>query len=336
MRREWATTIKNRRWEEFEKLAKTEPDQLLCDTVAELEKGFTEKADRRALKKVLWILERAGYVPAEIEESSSTASVTASGLEAAFMLSADSRGDTPLTYGFEDKGRVRWLTAYINEARGITHASEESMTSDEGQNRLKVLRASQAPPYISAEIEARYALSRLRRALAKNRPGTLPSAIAYWRSAIDKAEDLPHPSLELKAAKTKPKERSEDILLMDPTLSWRLELGAATPILERMYEAQQAHKDEGEEAKTQATKEAGEAARKIVITPEVVADHAMRLRDLAVLLNKTGDESFAKVLAAAEELEKKGPDSEYAKGLVDKTVVILVETMKRSSEGERG
>ena len=331
MRREWAATIKNRRWDEFEKLAKTEPDQLLCDTVAELERGFTEKADRRALKKVLWLLEKAGYTPAEIEGDAATPTARA-GLEAAFMLSADARGDTPLTYGFEDKGRVRWLTAYINEARGLTHASEESMTPEEGENRLKVLRISQAPPYLSVEIEPKYALSRLKRALAQNKPGTVPAAIAYWRSTLEKAEDLPHPSLELKAGKTKPKERSEDILLMDSTLSWRLELGAATPILERMYEAQQANKEASEEVKTEATKAAGAEARKEVVTPEVVADHAMRLRDLAFLMHRLGDENHGKVLAAAEELEKKGPESEYAKGLVDKTVVILVETMRKNDK----
>lgn len=329
MRREWAGLIKNRRWDEFEVLAKREPDQILCDTVAELERGFTEKADRKALKKVLWLLEKAGYSPSPVEEDSAPSSTEPeSGLEAAFMMSADARGDTPITYGIEANGRVRWLTVYVNEARGLTHASEETMSASDGRARLSTLRERQAPPYLSGEIDPGYALSRFKRALAKNRQGTVPAAVAYWRSAIEKATDMPHPSLALKAAKTKASERSEEILLMDPTLSWRLELGATTPVLEMMYEAQQSHKDADEEARKAATKAAGEAARPLVITPEVVADHAMRLRDLAWLMHLQGDERFGKVLAAADELEKKGPDSEYGKGLVDKTVVIFVEMMK--------
>lgn len=331
MRREWAAFIKNRRWEEFEKLAKTEPDQILCDTVAELEKGFTEKADRKALKKVLWILEKEGFTPNEVEETASEAPAPAL-LTAAFMLSADSRGDTPITYGSEDKGRVRWLTAYVNETKGITRASEDSMSSAEGHARLQLLRSSEARPYLSAEIDPAYALWRFKRALSKNRPGSTPPAIAYWRSVIEKATELPHPSKELKATKTKASERSEEILLMDPTLAWRLELGAATPILEQMYEAQQANAEASEDEKKAATKKAGEEARKMVITPEIVADHAMRLRDLAWLMHLKGDEQAGKVLSAAEELEKKGADSEYAKGLVDKTVVIYVESMKNAEQ----
>lgn len=328
MRREWASTIKERRWDEFERLVKWEPDQILCDTIAELERGFTDKADRKALKKILWMLEKAGFTPTPVDEETAAAEAAPAKLEAAFMLTADARGDTPITYGFEDKGKVRWLTAYVNETRGLTHAGEESMTPEDGETRLKVLRISQSPPYLSAEIEPRYALSRIKAALAKNKPGTVPAAIAYWRSVIDKAETLPHPSKELKAPKTKASERSEEVLLMDPTMSWRLELGAATPILERMYEAQQAHKDEPEDAKKAATKVAGAEGRLAVVTADVVADHATRLRDLAWIMHLQGNDQWGKALAAAEELEKKGAESEYAKGLVGKTVVILIETMK--------
>jgi len=331
MRREWVSTIENRRWDEFERLVKWEPDQVLCDTIAKLEQESTDKADRKALKKILWMLEKAGFTPNPTEEELADDAAPAK-FEAAFMLSADARGDTPITYGFEDKGKVRWLTVYVNETRGLTHAGEESMSVDEGQTRLKVLRISQSPPYLSAEIEPRYALSRIKAALAKNRPGTVPAAIAYWRSVIDKAESLPHPSKTLKAPKTKASERSEEVLLLDPTMSWRLELGAATPILERMYEAQQASKDGSEEEKVAATKAAGEEGRKTVVTADVVADHATRLRDLAWLMHLQGNDQWGKALAAAEELEKKGAESEYAKGLVDKTVVILVETMKEKGQ----
>jgi hypothetical protein len=204
------------------------------------------------------------------------------------------------------------------------------MSVEEGKKRAEMLRTAVAPPFLSAEIDPRFALSRIKSALGKNRAGTIPDAIAFWRSTIDRAADVPHPSKDLKAAKTKPSERAEDVLLMDATMSWRIELGAATPIMERMYEAQQAAKDLDEDGQKSAVREAGVTARKEVLTPEIIAEHVMRLRDLAHLLHIKGDDSFGKVIAAAEELEKKGADSEYAKGLVDKTVVIYVETMKRA------
>jgi hypothetical protein len=327
MRREWIEPIKHRRWDEFERLSKWEPDQLLCDTIAELERGLTEKADRKALRKILWILDKAGFTPTPLEEASA-ANETAS-VEAAFMMSADAMGDTPITYGMPASGRFRWLTAYVHETKGITRASDETMSLEEAEKRRERLREASRPPYLSAEIEPGFALWRIKRALAKNRPGTIPEAIAFWRSAIDKATEVAHPSAKLKATKTKASERAEDILLMDSTLSWRIELGAATPILEKMYEAQNASKELDEEAQKTAVREAGVEARKTVLTPEVLAEHVMRLRDLAYLMHLKGDEGFGKVLSSAAELEKLGTDSEYAKGLIDKTVVVYVEAMKR-------
>jgi hypothetical protein len=332
MRREWTDAIKNRRWDELERLAKWEPDQQLCDTIAELERGIADKPDRKALRKILFVLAKAGFTPAGIDEETTSEATPAKPLEAAFMMSADATGDTPITYGLESGGKFKWLTAYVNEAKGVRRASEDTMSVEDGKKRIELLRKASAPPFLSAEIDPAFALSRIKAALAKNRPGTVPEAIAFWRSTIDRAAEVPHPSMQLKAAKTKPSERAEDVLLMDTTMSWRIELGAATPIMERMYEAQQTAKDLGEDAQKEAVREAGIQARKEVLTTEIIAEHAMRLRDLAYLMHLKGDKDFGKVLAAAEELEKKGAESEYAKGLVDKTVVIYVETMKRADK----
>jgi hypothetical protein len=330
MRREWADAIKNRRWDELERLAKWEPDQQLCDTIAEIERGIAEKPDRKALRKILFVLAKAGLSPAPIDSAEIAEEPAGKPLEAAFMMSADASGDTPITYGVEAGNRFKWITAYVHQSRGIRRASEESMSLDDGRRRIEMLRKSSAPPFLSAEIDPGFALWRIRAALAKNRPGTIPDSIAFWRSAIDRASEVPHPSKALKASKTKPSERAEDVLLMEPTMSWRIELGAATPIMERMYEAQQASKDLGEESQKEKVREAGVEARREVLTDDMISDHIMRLQDLAFLMNLKGDEGYGKVLAAAQELEKKGPDSEYAKGLVDKTVVIYVETMKRA------
>jgi len=333
MRREWAATIKNRRWGEFEQLAKTEPDQLLCDTIAELERGFSEKSDRKALKKVLWILGKAGFEPAPFEDQPEPESQSAPP-SVAFMISADGRGDVPITFGHWHGDRYRWLTTYINELRGVVRASDESMSADDADRRIRVLRISHAPPFVSAEVDPNMAAWRIRRALVKNGPGTLPECIARWRTLLDKAEEVAHPSLSLQGTAMTAKERSEDVLLRESTYGWRIELGAATPILDRMYEAQQATKEQGEEAQKAALKVAGDEARKFVVTEKVIADHVMRLRDLAWLMHLNGQPEFGQILAAAEELESKGADSEYAKVLVDKTIVVYFEMMRDKGELE--
>ena len=327
MRREWSDAIRNRRWDELERLAKWEPDQQLCDTVAELAEGLDAKADRKALRRILWSLEKEGITPTPREHSEVAASDKP--LEFAFMMSADAMGDTPITYGFQQGSKFRWITAYLNETKGIKRASDETMKVEDAKIRADRLRSENAPPFLSGEIEPAFALWRMKRALAKNKPGTVPEAIAYWRSILDRAEDSSHPVADSKMGKIKTPE-ADEILLMEPTLPWRIELGAATPVLERMYEAQQLHKGDDEEAQREAVKAAGAEARRDIITQEVVDDHLMRLRDLALLMQAKGDETAMKVLATAKDLEKNGADSAYAKGLVDKTVVVYVETMKQA------
>lgn len=333
MRREWQDAIENRRWDEFERLVKWEPDQELCDTLAKVASEVTDKADKKALKKILWLLEKEGF---KADEAIEAPEENKAPLEIAFMMSADAIGDTPITYGYETGGKFRWLNTYVHETKGLKRASDETMSLEEARQRIDVLKVASSPPYLSGSVEPKFALWRIKRALGKNKPGTVPQAVAFWRAVIDKATELPHPTKSLKAGKTKAAERAEDILLMDSTLSWRIELGAATPIMEAMYLAQEANKDADDEKQKEAVKLAGVEARKNVLTEEILTEHAMRLRDLAYLMNQRGEESYAKVLAAAEELEKKGPESEYAKGLVDKTVVIYVETMKKAEEKAGG
>ena len=123
MRREWADAIKNRRWDELERLAKWEPDQQLCDTIAELERGIAEKPDRKALRKILFMLAKAGFTPVPAESAEVSMAPGGIPLAAAFMMSADATGDTPVTYGVESGSRFKWITAYVHESRGIRRAS---------------------------------------------------------------------------------------------------------------------------------------------------------------------------------------------------------------------
>ena len=332
MRREWTEAIKNRRWDELERLAKWEPEQQLCDTIAELERGLEGKADRKALRRILWILEKAGVRPTELEESSEQ-SGTKRAFEAAFMMSADAVGDTPITIGVQRGDRVRWLTAFINESYGVKRASDDSTSLEEAAKRVTAMSDRQNPPYVSAAIDPAFAKFRIRRAIEKNRSGTLPEALAFWRSLLDQAEEVPHPALAIKPDKRKEK-TPEEILFLDPTAPWRIELGAANPVLEKMYEAHTSHADKPNDEQSEAVREAIAQARHETVTPGVIQEHHMRLLDLAMLMDATGDETAGRIRAAADRLVKEGADGTYARALVDKTVFIAIERMKQSPPRE--
>ena len=53
--------ISHRRWDLLEVLAKRDPSQQLCDTVAELLLGLHEREDKRPLKRVLYVLKQRGF-----------------------------------------------------------------------------------------------------------------------------------------------------------------------------------------------------------------------------------------------------------------------------------
>jgi hypothetical protein len=330
MRREWSPLIKNRQWDELEKIAKKEPSQILCDTVTELEKGFTEKTDRRALRRILFLLRQAGYRAEEIDEED-TAPPELQVFSAGFLVSADVHGDTPITYALETKGRVRWLTAYVNDRKGIVGAGEETTAAGEAENKLARLRKGAFKPYVGAEIPAEYALSRIAAALAAHPTARVPAAIAYWRSQLDRAAPMEHPALSIPASTATSEERRAVVIDMDATIIWRLELGTATPVLKELYEAQQSRLELSEEQRTARVQAILSAARTDLFSLEVLCDHRIRLLDLAYVMHLKGQDA-GRLVATVNDLDANGPESDYAKALLDKTMVMLVETMKASAE----
>jgi hypothetical protein len=328
MRREWTGWIKERRWEEFERLAKKDPTQDLADTVAEMERGFPDKPDRKALRKVLFLLRQAGYEPQEIETGDVPAAA-GKPFEVGFLVSADAAGDSVVTYGYEQKGRVRWLVAHVNGQHGVTRAREEDVTLDEALAQAERSRASDPAPFVAAEVPAEYALGRIAQAVARTRMG-LPPVVAFWRAALPKEWPGEHPAEALPRDHATEDDRRNAAIATDATLSWRLELGVATPVLEELQRVYNETRDE--EARREATEELIASTRERIFTPEVVEEHAGRLLDLAYLLHLRGHPGGGILLAAADDLRERGPESDYAKALLDKTVVLLVETLRRSAD----
>lgn len=331
MRREWSGWIKNRQWSEFERLAKTDPNQALADIVAELERGFPEKADRRALRKVLFLLGQAGIKPQPIELPEEEA-VEEKPFEFGYLVSADGRGDAVVSYGVQEGKRVRWLVAHLNGKKGVTDAAEEDFNLEDSQLRVKRLMESAPRPFISAAISPALAIGMVADAVAHTK-GTLPPVVAYWRSRLREVEMPAHPAEALPRTETDASTRRRVPMMMDATLLWRLELGTAAPLLRELYEAQM---DESlsEDEKNERTDAALAATRETAFDPETIRDHAHRLRDLAYLLHLNGEEGSGLLLDTLDDLRAKGPQSDYAIGMMDKTVVLLAETLRSQGAQE--
>lgn len=326
MRREWSGWIKNRQWSEFERLAKTEPNQVLADTVAELERGFPDKADRRALRKVLFLLSRAGIKPQPIELDTEE-KVEEKPFEFGYLVSADGRGDAVVSYGVQEGKRVRWLVAHLNGKKGVTDASEEDFSVEDSRTRVKNLMESAPRPFMSAPIAPELAIGMLADAVS-NTKGTMPPVVAYWRSRLRNVTMPEHPAEALpRADDTDERTRRRVPMMMDATLLWRLELGTAAPLLRDLYEAQM-NEALSEDEKNERTDAALAAARETAFDAGTIRDHAHRLRDLAYILHLKGEEGSGLLLNTLDDLRTRGAQSDYAIGMMDKTVVLLAETLR--------
>jgi hypothetical protein len=331
MRREWSSWIRTRQWSEFEKLAKADPSQGLADTIAELELGFPEKTDKRALRKVLYLLSQAGFEPREIEEFAARLDVPIVPIEAAFMVSPDGLGDTVITYGLEERGRVGWLVAHLNSRTGVTRAVEDATTLDEAHTRLIRLRNLTPSPFISSEVPVEFALSRLSKAISITK--SLPPVVAYWRARLPKEATQSHP-MDAVARKKFEDETLKAFLTNDEaTMSWRLEMGSLAPALSELFD----EKFE-QDAERQVAAEKWEAtmstARKQLFNGETIADHRVRLLDLAYLSQLKGLATSDMLLALADNLSEFGPESVYANTIAAKSMLLFVHSLRAANAKE--
>ncbi len=331
MRREWAGLIRLRRWSELEAVAKDEPNQQLADTLAELELGLAEKADRRALRRILFLLARKGFTPSS-EVVAQAEGQDAGPYRMGFLTAADGRGDTVVIYAREERGRVRWLTAALNATKGIVQASEETCRAEDAESFCARVRATLAAGALAAEVEPEYALFRIAEPLQTFPNGHVPPTIAYWRVRLADAEVRPHPSAGIEPSECDAESRRSVALRLPGARAWRLELGTGAPIVKDLHDLHASLEGVPEEERRKRSEALLADARVKLFTSDVVADHALRLRDLAFLLQANRMEGAGDAISAAEDLEQNGPESEYAKATAAKTVLLLAESWRRAAE----
>ncbi|AIE85292.1 hypothetical protein [Fimbriimonas ginsengisoli] len=333
MRREWSAWIKSRQWNEFEKLAKTDPSQPLADTVAELERGFPDKPDRRALRKVLFLLGQAGYKPQPIEEGETPAAPVPANLpaEMGYLASTNGMGETMVCYGRESGSVFRWLITELDNRGAVVDASEREVPVDQVEERTAAFRTLEAAGMTGAVVPADFARARIAEVVRKSKG--LPSTIAYWRSTLDGVEPIPHPADSLpRDAEADP---SKDLLwAFDETMTWRLEFGSMAILVDELGRMETEEGSAGADRNAERYSEAKAKAKALVVDRAVIEDHATRLLDLAYLFHLVKKPGVGELLAAADDLRARGSESFYADFLVQKTFMLYMSELTAASRGQ--
>lgn len=334
MRREWGPWIKNRKWDEFEKVAKADPSQELANTVSELVLGFPEKADRKALKKVLYLLAQSGYHPEEPEEPARPvdSAPARERYRRGYMACADVLGEAVFGFGEELDDRVGWLVTHIHELHGCAGA-EQMESSVEGADAQFARIGKSAPKdLLFVEIPVEYAKYRIRRSLEGH---ATPKAVAFWRTRLLDAVEVAHPALDLPRAELDSDGLRRVALAQYQIIAWTIERGQALPGLARISEAIKGVPEGDEEERGKAVGQAIRDATSSVINDALIADHKMRLLDLAYALHLKGSSEAGEVLAVYDDLVELGPSSAYSVALLERTVYMIVDEARRRAPGMR-
>jgi hypothetical protein len=325
MRREWSAWIKNRQWHEFEKLAKTDPSQPLADTVSELERGFPDKVDRKALKKVLFLLSRSGFVPSAILEGEYAPEEL--GLqefgpkEFGLLTTAACLGEIHCSYGYTKNDKQIWLHTTIHTTKGILKASEDTMTTESANIWHSRLTNSETETYLIAKVPGSYALGRIAEALANSK--AVPSVIAMWRTLIEKSS-IPGDYMPKVSALEAPSDQWPSRATLEPSLLWRLELGEVAPALDPLVEIYSKRRGP-DEVLLDRLETAMKPFREVAISDSVVKDHGRRLDDLAYILELRADSRAQFAVSYAKELRSRRSESRYACELFNLTIHAMLQ-----------
>lgn len=311
MRREWGTWIKARQWNELEQLAKKDPSQPLADTIAELERGFSDKADRKALRKILFLLGQQGYRPRPIEEPEEEV-VPPPEFSFAFMISANQKQSARLTYAYQTRGRVRWLDASIYGKSEWLAVEEEEMSLEDAERAKARQLSMDVSPFEGTVVPHEFVANRLQDALGSRFVLHSPT-IATWKSRILSHSKAEHPAATLPRAAQGSYEPGLIAAKDEACLLWWLELGLVDALVMKLTEI--------------ATDGIGfehlQAAAAEVVPPRIVDDYEAQLLDLGYLLHLKGQaERSAVILAEADSLREQGLRSSFMEGILVKSLAI--------------
>ena len=334
MRREWSGWIRNRQWAEMEKLAKAEPSQPLTDTIAELERGFPDKADRKALKRILYLLGERGFTPTPLDELTSVPDVPVTNLiRRALLATADTDGNTNLHIALESNHKVRYLNVTIHAIQGVRAASEQSSLTAEFEKHWLSIQKEARTTRAVGEVDFDYAAFRIRQAV-RNTKKRLPTSIASWTEILTSDTSVVHPTTGWTASETDDETLFDLTQTLDHVWGWRFEMGLMYSGLEWLYSEQLEGKNDTPAEKEERYRQAMKKLAADVVTDADLADYALRCRDIALVTRESQPKNSDRALAAALDIETRGTASPFLRAIIEKTVVSLVVHLKSLGDQE--
>lgn len=314
MRLEWGPMISMRRWDVMERLAKTQPSQQLCDTAAELVQGFEEREDKRALKRVLFLLKQQGYTPTDYESESAPKRPKRTDVPVAQQISCDFHGFYYLKAAVRSGSRLRCVIVQGHDTWHFARHCFYDAPLLHLPDQKHVMRTA-FPPHEVFDIDPDHCLQRIRHMLDDQTRGERAKLNGFWRKTLDSAQDAPHPASKIKPAPLSMEAQAQYMRDHRVVSRWRAGFGVDDPFWPDIHPIRWALMDEPE-ALAEAVTEFLLERRKEVFHQGIIEDHLIRLRDLAMHQEIVGDPDARKTMTLAAELERGGANSQYAEIMI--------------------
>lgn len=310
MRLEWGPAISHRRWDLMEAFAKREPSQQLCDTAQNLLEGLTEKADRRALKKVLYLLAERGFTPTVAEPEEKRAGDGPITVFSSQLSHPNIFGGRVFSFTAFNGLMARMLSVFIFERQGKGLIKRATIFKN-ALHDFDVIRAKEFGEGEWVDIAPAYLAARVKRAV--DLFNSMHSQIkGPWLKILEVANDsAPHPALSFKLPEPNPSARKHLVETHSSLLDMRAGIPDADRIWEEIQPIYQMYRWDEARCKRELHTFFLDN-RTYFFSDEWMEDHLNRLYDLAYIshVKKTGDtEGF---LDLAYDLEARRSRSDYA------------------------
>ena len=313
MRIEWGPIISERRWDVMEWMAKKQPSQQLCDTVAELAKGF-EGQDKRELKRVLYLLKQAGFEPIDYDAlEPATEEKRPANLLYSRTSECEYHGFSAYAYAVKNGKWIEGIVMMGHDrwrfAKGASFRSHYTEVEDAHE-----IPGRGIPEAVWHDCPHDYCLARIAKFVRNKELGEIPRVHGYWKQRLPEVKDMPHPSVRYPAAKLTSAQRRQYIESHPSIKTWRAGFGTDEPFWEEIHPLRWAYPDDPA-GLAEVLSELFLDRREEFFGPLLVLDHSQRLRDLALRETLHGGEP-ARTMAIALDLETRGARSEYAEEIL--------------------
>ncbi len=326
MRPEYFEAIRYRRWSELEFYAKKWPEQALADTVYQLAETIGSKPDRKALKRILWILEREGFSGRDYEDRNEPSEKMLRSRK--FLMAGicvDFSKDATHFFIMGRRGaEYEVLLVAVRDSDREYHLETLGPGRITGAPNMVKLWESVFPEN-KCEVDPNYVAGRILEALRTGSPSDtsikLPS---WWQRAFESAEAVSHPSCE--------------ISVRPMTSSGRQKVLQSVPLIGNLFIPFYADNEmwtdfhavrwfsdiDDSQKKAEIHKILMDSLDR-VITDDLVEDYEQRLLDTAYILHCQGNPNAGGVIELAKDFALRRERSDFGQRLLLNTAISIVD-----------